>query len=97
MTVLESEIKNIIEEVICGKYIGRLKVVQEPMNNSTLWMLLLYINLESSPMIMAYEGTEKQFKDFITSELKSRKLENVHFWTAVQELPTEEDIEDDYE
>lgn len=97
MTTLESEIKTIIEEVICGKYIGKLKVVQEDVNDSTLWMLLLYLNLELSPMILAYEGTEVQFKDFIRNEIKIRKLHDVHFWTAIQELPLDDEMDDNYE
>ena len=60
MTTLESEIKSIIEEVICGKYIGKLKVVKEEVDKNILWMLLLYLNMELSPMILAYEGTEEQ-------------------------------------
>ena len=79
MTTLESEIKTIIEEVICGKYIGKLKVVKEEVGESILWMLLLYLNMELSPMILAYEGTEEQFKLFIRNEIKTRKLHSVHF------------------
>ena len=80
MTEIEKQIKEIIEEVIEGKYIGRLKVVTEPINdNSILWMLLLYLDLEMTPMILAYEGTEDDFKEFIRSEMKSRKLQTVKF------------------
>lgn len=86
MTEIESEIKEIIEEVVDGKYIGRLKVVTEPINDSTLWMLLLYLDLEMTPMILAYEGNEREFKDFIRSEMKARKLQTVKFWKANQEF-----------
>ena len=86
MTEIESEIKEIIEEVVDGKYIGKLKVVTEPINDSTLWMLLLYLDLEMTPMILAYEGNEMEFKDFIRSEMKARKLQTVKFWKANQEF-----------
>lgn len=93
MTAIEQDIKNIIDEISCGKYIGKLKVIQEPVPESdgTIWMLLLYLDMEITPMILAYEGTEEQFKDFITKELKSRKLHSVHFWKTLQEFPGEMD------
>ena len=86
MTEIEKHIKEIIEEVVDGKYIGKLKVVTEPINDSTLWMLLLYLDLEMTPMILAYEGTEKDFLEFIRSEMKARKLQTVRFWKANQEF-----------
>jgi len=97
MTTIEQDIKNIIDEVICGKYIGKLKVIQEivPDTDSTIWMLLLYLDMELTPMILAYEGTEEKFKEFIKSELKTRKLQSVHFWKALQEY--QEEIDDNYE
>ncbi len=91
MTTIEQDIRNIIDEVICGKYIGKLKVVTEELpDNSTLWMLLLYLDMELTPMVLAYEGTEEQFKDFIRKEIKARKLQNVHFWKAIQEIEPED-------
>lgn len=86
MTEIEKHIKEIIEEVIDGKYIGKLKVVTEPVNDSTLWMLLLYLDLEMTPLVLAYEGTEEEFTEFIRSEMKSRKLQTVKFWKANQEF-----------
>ena len=65
MTEIEKRIKEIIEEVVEGKYIGKLKVVSEPINDSVLWMLLLYLDLEMAPMVLAYEGTKDEFYDFI--------------------------------
>lgn len=86
MTEIEKHIKEIIEEVIDGKYIGKLKVVTEPVNDSILWMLLLYLDLEMTPLVLAYEGTEEEFTEFIRSEMKSRKLQTVKFWKANQEF-----------
>ena len=95
MTEIEKHIKEIIEEVTNCKYVGKLKVVEEPINDSTLWMLLLYLDLEITPMILAYEGTENDFIDFIKKELKSRKLHTVKFWKAIQEFHRNEFVEDD--
>lgn len=95
MTEIEKHIKEIIEEVTNSKYIGKLKVIEEPINDSTLWMLLLYLDLEITPMILAYEGTENDFIEFITKELKLRKLHTVKFWKAIQESHRNEFIECD--
>ncbi len=96
MTQIEIDIRNIINEVICGKYIGKLKVIQETMpNNNTLWMLLLYLDRELTPMILAYEGTEEQFKEYIRKEIKTRKLHGVHFWNAIQEYRHYDDENND--
>lgn len=86
MTEIENQIKEIIEEVVNGKYIGKLRVISEPINNSTLWMLLLYLDLEITPMVLAYEGNVDEFKEFIRKEMKTRKLQTVKFWKATQEF-----------
>mgnify|MGYP007032370912 CR=1 FL=1 len=93
MTTIEKDIKAIIEEVTCSKYVGKLKVVQDIVDDSIIWMLLLYLDMEMTPMVLAYEGTEEKFKDFIRDEMKSRKLQGVHFWKGVQEYPTYDDYE----
>ena len=41
--------------------------------------MFMYLNLEYSPLIMSYQGTKEQFKDFIKKEIKSRKLERVSY------------------
>lgn len=87
MTTIEKEVRNIIDEISGGKYIGRLKVTKDKIEDSDIWMLLLYLDLESAPMVLAYEGTEEKFKEFIYTELKKRKLHTVKFWKAVQETP----------
>lgn len=87
MTTIEKDIKNIIDEITGGKYVGRLKVIKDEVDDSVIWMLLLYLDLDTTPMVLAYEGTEEKFKEFIYTELKKRKLHTVKFWKAVQELP----------
>lgn len=45
---------------------------------------------------MAYQGTVDQFKDFIKTEIKSRKLEEVQFWKA-ERVPRDNEIKEDDE
>lgn len=95
MRQIENDIRNIIDEVTCSKYTGKLKVIKEILpEDSILWMLLLYLDTEMTPMILAYEGTEDEFKDFIRSEIKSRKLQTVHFFKMHEELVEEDDMLD---
>ena len=92
---LETEIRNIINETINGKYIGKLKVQKEDFDDgTTLWALFLYLDMEMSPLIMAYQGSEDKFKEFIRKEIKSRKLEMVSFWKAELEYADDEFDED---
>lgn len=94
MKQIENDIRDIINETICGKYIGKLKVIKDNISeDSILWSLLLYLDMEMTPIILAHEGTEEEFKDFIRSEIKSRKLQTVHFWKTLQEQ--HEDYEQD--
>lgn len=95
MKQIENDIRNIIDEVTNSKYIGKLKVIQDKISDDeTLWMLLLYLDTEMTPMILAHEGTEEEFKDFIRSEMKTRKLQNVRFFKMHQELVEEGELLD---
>lgn len=95
MRQIENDIRNIIDEVTCSKYTGKLKVIKDSLpEDSTLWSLLLYLDTEMTPMILAYEGTEDEFKDFIRSEMKSRKLHTIQFSRMHEELVEEEDMLD---
>lgn len=77
---IESEIRGIINKVIDGKYIGKLKVIQE----DDVWTLLLYLDKEQVPMVLLKQGTEEEFKNFIAQEMKERKLQITHFLKLVQ-------------
>lgn len=91
MTTIEKDIKAIIEEETCSKYVGKLKVVQDIVDGDSLWMLLLYLDMEMTPMVLAYQGSEKRFKNFIREEMKQRKLQSVQFWKGI--TPTCDDYE----
>lgn len=81
MTRLEEEIKNIIEEEIGGKYIGKLKVNEE----GDMYELLLHMNQEQAPLHLGCQGTEEEFKAFIKEEFHFRKRNDVRFWKAIRE------------
>ena len=87
MTDLEREVLDIINETIEGQYIGKFKVLQD--NNS--FSLFLYFDRELTPTVLAYEGTEEEFKNFIHEEFKTRKMEKTKFWKTIR-VPITEDV-----
>ena len=104
MTKLEQEILDIINCTICGQYIGKLKVLihkSEPKcgdgcNESypTIYELRLYLDREFTPIVLSYEGTEDEFKEFIREEIRKRKLENTRFFKINLEclVPDDEEL-----
>lgn len=100
MTALEKEILNIINETTDSEYIGKLKVIIDDIsNNDKLYTLGLYLNFEMSPMVLSYQGTEEEFKNFIREEMKSRKLQKVFRYEVIRDilLPGMDEYEDEEE
>lgn len=95
MTTLEKEILEIINDATDSEYIGKLQVVVD----DGFYTLKLYLNLEMVPMIISYQGTEQEFKDFIYEEMKNRKLQKVFRYEVLRDilLPGMEEYEDDEE
>ena len=95
MTTLEKEILEIINETTNAEYIGKLKVIVD----DNLYNLGLYLNREMSPTILSFQGTEKEFKNFIREEMKSRKPQKVFRYEVIRDilLPGMEEYEDDEE
>ena len=93
MANLEKEILNIINDATDSEYIGKLKVIVD----DNLYILGLYLNLEMSPMVLSYQGTETEFKNFIREEMKSRKLQKVFRYEVIRDilLPGMEECEED--
>lgn len=81
MDKLEQEILDIINEVIEGKYIGRLNISHE----DGIWQLNLFFDRNYTPVSLAYEGTEDEFKKFVKKEIKKNKYEKVKFWKITRE------------
>ena len=75
MENLEKEILEIINEAIGGKYIGGLKILIE----DDIYELLLYLNQEMAPLILSYQGSESDFKEFVRKEIKTRQMERVDY------------------
>lgn len=100
MTTLEKEILDIINETTDSEYIGKLKVIIDDISdNDKLYTLGLYLNFEMSPMILSYQGTEEEFKNFIREEMKSRKLQKVFRYEVIRDilLPGMDEYEDNEE
>lgn len=105
MTKIEKEVLEIINEVTESCYKGKLKVLvtypeinkcDSPCKelNNTIYELYLYLDRFYTPIILSYEGTEDEFKDFIRKEIKKNKYEKVHFYKINREpLILEEDDE----
>lgn len=75
MTTIECDILCIIEQVIEGKYVGNLKVYEE----DGVWYLLLGLNQDYAPLMLAKQCDYETFKCFIAKEFKERSLEKVRF------------------
>ena len=81
--VLANEILNIIDETIEGEYVGKLEVIVD----DDWYTLNLFMNMHNSPLVLAYQGTEEEFKNYIREEIKKRKLEKVMRYEVIRELP----------
>jgi hypothetical protein len=45
------------------------------------------MNMHNSPLVLAYQGTEEEFKNYIREEIKKRRLEKVMRYEVRRELP----------
>lgn len=89
MEGIEQEILQLIEDSIGCKYIGKLKVEKDDKEDPPIWGLFLFLDLEFTPIELAYQGTKEAFFDFIKKEMKSRKMQKIKFWKAVKEYRDE--------
>lgn len=96
MTQLEQEVLEIINEVTENCYTGKLSItITEPEIqpcdskckplNKTIYELRLYLDRWYTPVVLAYEGTEDEFKKFVKNEIKKNKYEKVHFYNITRE------------
>ena len=109
MTELEQEVLCIINEVTENCYIGKLKVLVTPPErnrcdsgclptNDTIYALYLYLDRWRTPIVLSYEGTEDEFKQFVRDEIKKNKYEKIHFYKITREplvLEEENDWDDE--
>ena len=77
MKSLKEQVLDIINTAVKGKYIKKLEVF----HNRGIYTLDLYLDMELSPsIVLAYEGTEDEFKEYVRKEFNTRKLNNVFFY-----------------
>lgn len=77
---LELAILDIIREVYCKEYISKIEVKELKDNNKVIgYHLGLGMNNELKPITINKEGTEKEFLQCITDELRSRHLSDVTY------------------
>lgn len=81
--VLANEILDIIDETIGGEYVGKLEVIVD----DDWYILNLFMNMHNAPLVLACQGTEEEFKNYIREEIKKRKLEKVMRYEIRRELP----------
>ena len=81
--VLANEILQIIDETIEGEYLGKLEVIVD----DDWYTLNLFMKMHNAPLVLAYQGTENEFKNYIREEIKRRKLEKVMRYEVRRELP----------
>lgn len=108
MTKLEQEVLCIINETIDGCYTGKLTVnIFEPdwqcgdvecrPFNNTIYELRLYLDRWFTPIVLSYEGTEDEFKQFVRDEIRKNKYEKIHFYSITREPIVPEEIDWDDE
>lgn len=110
MTELEHEVLCIINEVTENCYTGKLKVLVTPPErhrcdsdctpiNDTIYELYLYLDRWHTPIVLSYEGSKDEFKQFIRDEIKKNKYEKVHFYKITREplVVNDEEIKRDDE
>lgn len=96
MTKLEQEVLCIINEVTESCYTGRLKVTVTNQErqcgdpkcrklNDTIYELYLYLDRYYTPIVLSFEGTEDEFKEFVRNEIKKNKYEKIHFYKITRE------------
>ena len=103
---LAQQILDIIDETICGQYIGKLEVITDDFKcdykccekinpdcttcdkyTGNWYTLNLFMNMHNAPLVLAYQGTEDGFKEYIKEEIKKRRLEKIMRYEVRRELP----------
>ena len=80
LTEKEEEMLKLIDETLCAKYLGKLKVCYDETIES--YILYLYLNREMTPIMFSKQGSWEVFCDYVRDELKSRRLQEVASWAC---------------
>ena len=88
---LEQAILELIRNIYCKEYIGRIKVIETIDNGDHLgYRLELGLNKDERPLSIAGEGSDNEFLQFIEKELRNRGLDSIEYFTAIQLYNTDE-------
>jgi hypothetical protein len=49
-----------------------------------MWELRLYLDRWFTPVVLAFEGTEDEFKEFVRKEIKTRKMEKTKYYSITR-------------
>lgn len=87
---LEQAILDMIRELYCKEYTGRLDVKEtfytfpgeEPEHLG--YKVEIGLNKDEKPLSIACDGSDKEFLQFIRQELMERSLDRTSYFTAIQ-------------
>lgn len=77
------EIEELIECVTGHKYTGKMKVCYDEADE--MYLLHLYLNREMIPLTFGKQGTWEEFLQYLSEELRNRKLELIPYWNGIKD------------
>lgn len=86
MDQLEVEFRDLITKATGAKYISKLNIYEE----DGFWTLEMGINCQDAkPIVVTFEGTKDQFKEYLCKDFKRRNLAEIQYVTGkkVEEKP----------
>lgn len=79
---LEQAILDIISNVYCKKFTGKMKVLT--IGDGIGYMLKLELNKSDKPFSVSIEGSQEQFLKQVKEELRLARLNTTEYFEAVQ-------------
>lgn len=85
---LEQAILDIIQQVYCADYNGRLILTRKPdCTGQYSYGLTLGLNNIDKPLRLAFQGNDGSFLRYIEKEIKSKSLNTVSYYMGYQIVP----------
>ena len=97
MTALEVQIVDLIREVYCVEYTGKIKVIETfdtfpgEEKQHLGYELMLALNKEEKPITISYEGSSEVFVQHIKQELLDRSLDKLNFYNGIKLYDSDEE------